>query len=96
MLLFCTGSLKLSNSNQGVVVKLFKKCKGQPISKRGTNILTSYAYLFFASFLENYRLSLAHKCKIFFMNGIWKIIQLNIIRHSQIVQKLLGELKFQG
>ena len=41
MLLFCMGSLKLNNSNQGVVVKLFKKCKGQPISKRGTNILTS-------------------------------------------------------
>ena len=50
MLLFCMRSLKLSNSNQVVVVKLFKKCKGQPISKRGTNILTSYAYLFFASF----------------------------------------------
>ena len=46
MLLFCMGSLKLSNSNQGVVLKLFKKCKGQPISKRGTNILTSYTYIF--------------------------------------------------
>ena len=29
------------------------------------------------------------------MYGIWKIIQLNISSVSQIVQKLLGELKSQ-
>ena len=29
------------------------------------------------------------------MNWIWKNIQLNISSASQIVQKLLGELKFQ-
>ena len=49
-----------------------------------------------STFLENTECDWIINVKTFFMYAIWKIIQLNVSRASQIAQKFAGWLKFQG
>ena len=95
---FFHGILKIKQFCLSSSSKTFWKMHGKNNILEGTNILRSYTYIFvLCNFFS--KITDCHwliNVRILFMYGIWKIIQLNISRASQIVQKLLGELKSQG
>ena len=79
------------------VSKSFQKMQETTDISDETNILRSPTYIFVLCKIF-YKIREYHwiiNVKILFICGIWKTIQFNIDGTSQIVEKLLGELKSQ-